>query len=173
MSKSELVTHVAARAFVSKATADAMVSAVFSTIGEALARDEAVVITAFGTFTTRAPRNAPGTQPRHRREHPDRRLQDPGVQAREDAARYRQRPDMSQTPVGVAAHCRTRSVHRATFLPHRRRHRLRHPGTEPPVPRAADSPLHSSPLPRSRGMFVADKSTRRTVTLTRQGNAFG
>ena len=59
MSKSELVTHVAARAFVSKATADAMVSAVFSTIGEALARDETVVITAFGTFTTRAPRNAP------------------------------------------------------------------------------------------------------------------
>ena len=61
MRKSELVTHVAARAFVSKATADAMVSAVFSTIGEALARDETVVITAFGTFTTRAPRNAPGS----------------------------------------------------------------------------------------------------------------
>ena len=54
MNKSELCTHVAAQASVSKATADNVVSAVFSTIGEALARDETVALAGFGTFTTRA-----------------------------------------------------------------------------------------------------------------------
>ena len=53
MNKSELSTHVAARASVSRATANAVVDALFSTIGEALASDEAVAITGFGTFSTR------------------------------------------------------------------------------------------------------------------------
>ena len=54
MNKSDLCMHVAARASVSKATAEALVCAVFSTIGGALARDETVSIAGFGTFTTRA-----------------------------------------------------------------------------------------------------------------------
>ena len=54
MNKSELTRHVAARASVSAATANAVVDAVFSTIGEALARDETVAIAGFGKFATRA-----------------------------------------------------------------------------------------------------------------------
>ena len=44
MNKSALFTRVAARASVSKATADALVTAVFSTVGDALARDETIAI---------------------------------------------------------------------------------------------------------------------------------
>ena len=53
MNKSELSTHVAARVSVSRATADSVVSAVFSAIGDALARDDTVAIAGFGTFSTR------------------------------------------------------------------------------------------------------------------------
>ena len=63
MNKSDLVTHVAARASVSNATADALVSAVFATIGEALARDEDVAIAGFGKFTTRARAARDGRNP--------------------------------------------------------------------------------------------------------------
>lgn len=49
MKKSALGTHVTVRASVSRATANAIVDAVFSSIGEALARGEAVAITGFGT----------------------------------------------------------------------------------------------------------------------------
>ena len=53
MSKSDLVSHHAARASVSNATADALVSAVFATVGEALARDESVITAGFATLTIR------------------------------------------------------------------------------------------------------------------------
>ena len=54
MNKSELCTQVAAQPSVSTATADAVISAVFSTIAEALTRDETIAIAGFGTFSTRA-----------------------------------------------------------------------------------------------------------------------
>ena len=54
MNKTELSAHVAARAAVSKPTADSVVSTLFTTIGEALARDESVTVPGFGTFSTRA-----------------------------------------------------------------------------------------------------------------------
>ena len=54
MNKSELSAHVAADTAVAKATADNVVSAVFATIAEALARGEKVSIAGFGTFATRS-----------------------------------------------------------------------------------------------------------------------
>lgn len=54
MNKSELCAHVAVQAAVSKAAADSVVSALFTAIGEALAREEPVTIAGFGTFSTRA-----------------------------------------------------------------------------------------------------------------------
>ena len=46
MNKNELVSHVAAETSATRATAEHMVGAVFSAIGDALARDEPVAITA-------------------------------------------------------------------------------------------------------------------------------
>ena len=63
MNKSELCAHVAASTSVPKATADAVVSAVFSTIAETLARNETVAIAGFGTFTTRARAAREGRNP--------------------------------------------------------------------------------------------------------------
>ena len=63
MNKSELCAHVAARAGVSRMTADTVVSTAFSMIGEALARDETVAITGFGTFSTRARSARQGRNP--------------------------------------------------------------------------------------------------------------
>ena len=51
MKKSDLSSHVATVASLSKAQASGVVDAVFSAIGDALARDESVVIAGF------APRN--------------------------------------------------------------------------------------------------------------------
>ena len=54
MNKSELSAHVAADTAVANATADNVVSAVFATIAEALARGEKDSIAGFGTFATRS-----------------------------------------------------------------------------------------------------------------------
>ena len=54
MNKAELITLVAAQASVTRETADRLVGAVFSTIGDTLARDEAVAIAGFGKFATRS-----------------------------------------------------------------------------------------------------------------------
>ena len=54
MNKSALCAHVAARAGVSRATADAAVSAMVSAIAEALAGNETVAIAGFGAFSTRS-----------------------------------------------------------------------------------------------------------------------
>ena len=53
MNKSDLCANVAAEASVSRVTADTVASGVFSTVAGALARNEAVTIAAFGTFSTR------------------------------------------------------------------------------------------------------------------------
>ena len=53
MKKSELSSHVATQASLSKAQAQSAVEAVFSAIGEALAWDESVVIAGFGAFATK------------------------------------------------------------------------------------------------------------------------
>ena len=63
MTKSELCAHVAAQADVSRATADTAISTAFSVIGEALATDETVAITGFGTFSTRARSARQGRNP--------------------------------------------------------------------------------------------------------------
>ena len=54
MNKSELSSRVAADASLSKAAADTVIDAVFSTISDALANGETVAIAGFGTFSTRA-----------------------------------------------------------------------------------------------------------------------
>ena len=53
MNKSELSTHVAAQVFVSRVTADSVVSAVFSTIADALSSNDTVAIAGFGNLSTR------------------------------------------------------------------------------------------------------------------------
>ena len=54
MNKSELSSRVAADASLSKAAADTVIDAVFSTIADALANGETVAIAGFGTFSIRA-----------------------------------------------------------------------------------------------------------------------
>ncbi len=55
MIKRELAAHVAARTSLSKSDADAAVSAVFSTIGDALSSGETVTVAdSFGAFSTRS-----------------------------------------------------------------------------------------------------------------------
>ena len=63
MKKSELVSHVASEAALPKAQAERVVDAVFSAIGEALARDESVAIAGFGTFATKARAARQGRNP--------------------------------------------------------------------------------------------------------------
>ena len=64
MNKSELRAHVAAETAVPKATADSVVSAVFSAIGDALARGDSVLIAGFGRFTTKERPARQGRNPR-------------------------------------------------------------------------------------------------------------
>ena len=64
MTKSELSTHVAAQASLTKASADAAVSAVFSAITDALANGETVTLTGFGTFSVRSREARQGRNPR-------------------------------------------------------------------------------------------------------------
>ena len=52
MNKSELGSQVASQFSLTRATADNLVSAVFSAISETLAREENVTIAGFGTFST-------------------------------------------------------------------------------------------------------------------------
>ena len=64
MTKSELLTEVAAKASLTKASADAAVNAVLSTITDALANGETVTLTGFGTFSTRQREARQGRNPR-------------------------------------------------------------------------------------------------------------
>ena len=64
MKKSELSSHVATEAALSKAQASTVVDAVFSAIADALVGDESVVISGFGTFTTKTRGARQGRNPR-------------------------------------------------------------------------------------------------------------
>ena len=64
MTKSELLTEVAAKASLTKASADAAVNAVLSTITDALANGDTVTLTGFGTFSTRQREARQGRNPR-------------------------------------------------------------------------------------------------------------
>ena len=64
MKKSELASHVAAQASLSKAQADSAADAVFAVISEALASGECVTIPGFGTFTTKTRAARQGRNPR-------------------------------------------------------------------------------------------------------------
>ena len=63
MNRSELSSPVAADASMSKADADSVIDAVFSTITDTLARGESVAIAEFGTFTPRARAARQGRNP--------------------------------------------------------------------------------------------------------------
>ena len=62
MKRSDLSSHVATQASLSRAAADSVVDVVFTTIGDALARGETVTIAGFGTFSTKS---RPSRQGRH------------------------------------------------------------------------------------------------------------
>ena len=64
MKKSDLSSHVASQASLSKAAADNVVNTVFSAIADALAKGEAVAIAGFGTFTTKSRAAREGRNPR-------------------------------------------------------------------------------------------------------------
>ena len=63
MKKSEMAERVAGRMGLSKSAAEGAVDAVFETIVEALAREEAVRIVGFGTFATRSRSARAGRNP--------------------------------------------------------------------------------------------------------------
>lgn len=64
MKKSELAAHVATRASLSKASAEAAVNAVFQAMTDALAKEDTVAIAGFGTFTTKRRPARQGRNPR-------------------------------------------------------------------------------------------------------------
>ena len=64
MTKSELSTQVASQASLTKASADAAVTAVLSAITGALANGETVTLTGFGTFSVRTREARQGRNPR-------------------------------------------------------------------------------------------------------------
>lgn len=64
MNKSELSARVAEAASMSRTEADTAVSAMFSTIADALAAGETVAIAGFGTFITRGRAARQGRNPR-------------------------------------------------------------------------------------------------------------
>ena len=64
MKKSDLSSHVASQASLSRAAADNVVNTVFSAITDALAKGEAVAIAGFGTFTTKSRAAREGRNPR-------------------------------------------------------------------------------------------------------------
>ena len=64
MKKSDISSHVAGQASLSKAAADSAVNTVFSAISDALAREETVTIAGFGTFSTKRRPARQGRNPR-------------------------------------------------------------------------------------------------------------
>ena len=63
MNRKELAAHLAAETGVSAAAADRSVAALFSSIADALARDEPVAIAGFGKFTVRSRAERQGRNP--------------------------------------------------------------------------------------------------------------
>ena len=64
MNRSELAADVARQASLPKSAVDRVVGAVFTAIGDALARGERVTIAGFGTFTARQRSARRGRNPR-------------------------------------------------------------------------------------------------------------
>ena len=64
MNKSDLTSHLATHASLSRTEANFVVNAVFSAIADALATGEPVTIAGFGTFTTRTRAARQGRNPR-------------------------------------------------------------------------------------------------------------
>ena len=64
MNKAQIAARLAGRTGLSKSAAAGAVDAVFETLGEALARHEAVRIAGFGTFTTKRRPARSGRNPR-------------------------------------------------------------------------------------------------------------
>ena len=64
MKKSDISSHVAGQASLSKAVADSAVNAVFSAISDALAKEETVTVAGFGTFSTKRRPSRQGRNPR-------------------------------------------------------------------------------------------------------------
>ena len=64
MKKSDLASHVATQTSLPKVAADGAVTAVFAAISDALAREEAVTIAGFGTFSTKRRPARQGRNPR-------------------------------------------------------------------------------------------------------------
>ena len=65
MNKADLVSHVAAETSVTRTTAERMVGAVVTAIGDALARGEPVAIAGFGKFATRSRAARRGRNPQN------------------------------------------------------------------------------------------------------------
>ena len=63
MNRNDLVSHVAAETSVTRVGAERMVAAVFSAIGDALARDEPATIAGFGKFIMRSRAGRQGRNP--------------------------------------------------------------------------------------------------------------
>ena len=64
MKKSDISSHVASQTSMSRASADAAVTAVFEAIRDALAREETVTIAGFGSFSTKRRPARQGRNPR-------------------------------------------------------------------------------------------------------------
>lgn len=64
MNKSNISSHVATQASLSKATADSVIDAMFSSISDALAGGEPVTVAGFGTLTTKSRAARQGRKPR-------------------------------------------------------------------------------------------------------------
>ena len=64
MNKSDIVSRVAAQSSLSRAAADSVVNAVFTAIGDGLARHDAVAIAGFGTFSIKLRPARSGRNPR-------------------------------------------------------------------------------------------------------------
>ena len=62
MNRNELIAQLAAETSTTRAAVERMAGAVFSAIGDALARGEPTAIAGFGTFAVRRPRRAPSPQ---------------------------------------------------------------------------------------------------------------
>ena len=87
MNKPELSSRVAADASLSKASADSVIDAVFSTITDTLVRGENVAIAGFGTFTPRARAARQGRNPQTGEPITIARLDGADLQGRKDSSR--------------------------------------------------------------------------------------
>ena len=140
MNKAGLIAHVATQTAVPKATADSIVDAVFTAIGDALAHREKVSIAGFGTFTTRDRPARQGRNPRTGERTAATPSFKPGNTLRDAVNRTplvkRPPPSSRHTGASHAPPCRStqcRPEHgTAMHAPRLNRHRVHHRRREPP-----------------------------------------